>query len=97
MRNWKAKFQLYAWDLIMYKIYQEGLKYKAENLVIVATKVGLTKSYLYHVMRKGSDGFNPDCDTIHKILSKYDPVMDVRFMFHPKNIWSMKRARTIVD
>lgn len=93
MKTWKKTFARTAWDLIMYRIYREGLKFKADNIKKVAAKVHLTPSYLHCLIRKGADGFKPDCPTIHQILEKYDPVMDARFMFHPKNIWSRTRAR----
>lgn len=93
MRTWKKKFQQYCWDLIIYRIYREGLKFKADNVKKVASKVSLTTGYLHMIIRSGRDGFKPDCSTIHQILEKYDPVEDTRFMFHPKNIWSRTRAR----
>jgi hypothetical protein len=86
--NWKRKFQLAIWDLLMYQIYKDGLKFKSVNLKDVISKTGLTPPFFYKVLRYGHQKFNPDCDTMHQILRKYDPVKDSHLLFHPKNVWA---------
>ena len=88
--SWKTKYQQAAWDLIIYRIYREGLKYKANNVTETAARVGVTKGCIYLLIRNGSGYFNPDCPTIHKILSRYDPPLDHQFMCEPKNLWSRR-------
>jgi hypothetical protein len=88
--NWKRKFQLDTWDLLMSKIYEDGLNFKSVNLRAVIASTGLTKPFFYGALRNGHQKFNPDCDTMHVILSKYDTVKDAQLMYHPKNVWAKK-------
>jgi len=96
MSTWKHEYQKLCWDLMINRIYREGLEFKADNLKILAAWVGLSVNYLYMIIRKGQDGFKPDCSTIHKILEKLDPVADTRFMFHSRNVWALNRARKAI-
>jgi len=96
MSTWKHEYEKLCWDLMINRIYREGLEFKAANLRQIAARVGISVNYLYMIIRKGQDGFKPDCSTIHKILEQLDPVADMRFMFHPRNLWSMNRARKAI-
>ena len=91
--SWKHEYQKLCWDLIVNRIYREGLEFKADNLKILAAWVGLSVNYLYMIIRRGQDGFRPDCSTIHKILEQLDPMADMRFMFHSRNVWALNRAK----
>lgn len=90
MREWKRKFQLDTWELLMAYIYRDGLEFKRTNLRDLCNKTGLTRAYFGSRLISGRPKFYPDCDTMHQILIKLDPVLDSKLTYHPQNIWAKK-------
>lgn len=91
--GWRDKYQTAAWELLVAKVFKDGVQFKHVCIVELSKKLLVSKETIYKALRSGTKNFNPDSPKILKILEAFDPVMAQRFMCEPRNTWAKSLNR----